>query len=983
MAFLNLSEEVMDVYEIQQRRFLPDLDCEGLLLRHKKTGARVVLIPNSENNKVFYIAFRTPPENSTGVAHIIEHTVLCGSRDFNVKDPFIELVKGSLNTFLNAMTYPDKTVYPVASCNDQDFKNLMHVYLDAVFYPNIYKEENIFRQEGWHYEAEDEDSDITINGVVYNEMKGALSSPDDVLSREIFRTLYPDTPYRHESGGDPQHIPDLTYEYYLDFHRRYYHPSNSYIYLYGDMDMNERLLYMDREYLSHFDRLDIDSSIPVQKPFSEPKEYHTTYSVMKDEDPKGKTYLAWNVNLGPDNLDPKFMTAFKILDYVLSDAEGAPVRKALREKGIGEDVYSIFETGIRQPGYSIVSKYTDPERKDEFLTTIQKTLRGLVQNGIDKRALAAGINYFEFRYREANSGSYPRGLLLGLTVLDSWLYDDEKPWINIDVGRYFDELKEDAKHGYFEKLIDRCLLSTTHSTILVMEPEPGLSDKRDRMLRDRLDTMEREIGPQHKKEIVRRTRALRKWQETPDSEEDIRKIPMLKRQDLGTKALDYANVETNVGDITFLRHPVFTNKISYLTFIFDLSKLPEKYLKYLGIFRAVFGVLDTNHFGYADFNNEINIRTGGITPSISAYSKNKEQDFRYTFEISVKVLTANVKDAFDLVLEIIRETRYDGATRLREVLEEEKSGMRADLAASGHATAALRAKSYYSKGAKFVDITSGIGQYRTLDAVCRKLSDPQTAGKEAQDLAQILSQIVKIVFRKENLMMDCTAQADDMDEMRELIADFAENLWTDPYEGEPFSLVPERLNEGFSTAGQVQYVCRSGRFLDENHPYTGCLSVLRVILGYNYLWNRIRVKGGAYGCMNQFSRDGSGYFVSYRDPHLKQTIETFEGAADFVRNFDADERTMTQYIIGAISGIDTPLSPNGYGRYSLAGYMTGTTYAQIQKERDQILGTQKEDIRALGDYIDRIMSGNYLCVVGNENSIRNNQDLFLHTEKLA
>lgn len=983
MAFLNLSDEVKDVYEVKERRFLPDLDCEGLLLSHKKTGARVVLIPNDENNKVFYIAFRTPPENSTGVAHIIEHTVLCGSKDFNVKDPFIELVKGSLNTFLNAMTYPDKTVYPVASCNEKDFKNLMHVYLDAVFYPNIYKEENIFRQEGWHYEAEDEDSEITVNGVVYNEMKGALSSPDDVLSREIFRTLYPDTPYRHESGGDPQHIPDLTYEYYLHFHRRYYHPSNSYIYLYGDMDMNERLLYMDREYLGHFDRLDIDSSIPEQQPFTEPREYHTTYSVMQDEDIKGKTYLAWNVNLGPDNLDPKFMTAFKILDYVLSDAEGAPVRKALRTKGIGEDVYSIFETGIRQPGYSVVSKYTDPDKKEEFLSTIRTTLEGLVRDGIDKRALAAGINYFEFRYREANSGSYPKGLLLGLSALDSWLYDDEKPWINIDVGRFFDELKVDAQSGYFEKLISEHLLDNPHSTVLVMEPEPGLSERRDRMLKEKLDKMARDMGPAHKKEIVERTRALRKWQETPDREEDIRAIPMLKREDLGKKALDYANKVTAVGDITFLQHPVFTNKISYLTFIFDLKKLPERYLKYLGIFRAVFGVLDTNHFGYADFNNEINIKTGGISPSISAYSRNKEQDFRFTFEISAKVLTANVKDAFDLVKEIVLETRYDTPARIREVLEEERSGMRADLASSGHATAALRAKSYYSKGAKFVDMTSGIGQYRTLTAVCEKLADPHESVEEAEKLSQILSEIAKAVFRKENLMVDCTARGEDMEEMEELITDFADSLYTEPVGGGPFELVPERMNEGFSTAGQVQYVCRSGRFLDEAHPYTGCLSVLRVILGYNYLWNRIRVKGGAYGCMNQFSRDGSGYFVSYRDPHLKQTIETFEQAADFVRSFDADERTMTQYIIGAISGIDTPLSPSGYGRYSLAGYMTGTTYEQIQRERDQILGTQKEDIRALGDYIDRIMSGHYLCVVGSESSIKKHEDLFMKTEKLV
>ena len=366
--------EALSAYEVIAHEYLPDVGSDSWLLRHKKTGARAALLPKDDNNKVFYIAFRTPPEDSTGVAHIIEHTVLCGSRDFPVKDPFIELAKGSLNTFLNAMTYPDKTVYPVASCNEQDFKNLMHVYLDAVFYPNIYKEQNIFRQEGWHYEADSADSEIKVNGVVYNEMKGALSQADDILGREINAVLYPHTPYQHESGGDPVNIPDLTYDYYLDFHRRYYHPSNSYIYLYGDMDMAERLTWIDENYLSKFDRLDIDSSIPVEPAFDAPVEAHCTYSILPEEDPAGKSYLSWNLAVLPDSLDVGRIMAIKILNYALCDAEGAPVRKALRDKGLGEDVYTMFESGIRQPFYSIVSKYTDPGRKDEFVSTIRDTL---------------------------------------------------------------------------------------------------------------------------------------------------------------------------------------------------------------------------------------------------------------------------------------------------------------------------------------------------------------------------------------------------------------------------------------------------------------------------------------------------------------------------------------------------------------------------------------------------------------------------------
>ena len=419
-------------YEVIAHRALPDVDSDSWLLRHKKTGARIALLPKDDSNKVFYIAFRTPPEDSTGVAHIIEHTVLCGSREFPVKDPFIELAKGSLNTFLNAMTYPDKTVYPVASCNDQDFKNLMHVYLDAVFYPNIYKEQNIFRQEGWHYETGDADSEITVNGVVYNEMKGALSSAEDILSRQINASLYPHTTYANESGGDPACIPDLTYEAYLDFHRRYYHPSNSYIYLYGDMDMAERLEWIDEHYLSHFDRLDIDSTIETEPAFAEPVEARCVYSILPEEDPKGKSFLSWNVAALPDGLDAGRNMALRILNYALCDAEGAPVRKALRDRGLGEDVYTIFENEIRQPSYSIISKYTDPERKEEFVTTIRDTLSDIASAGISSRALEAGINYYEFRYREADFGTYPKGLVYGLNALDSWLYDDEKPFIGHD-----------------------------------------------------------------------------------------------------------------------------------------------------------------------------------------------------------------------------------------------------------------------------------------------------------------------------------------------------------------------------------------------------------------------------------------------------------------------------------------------------------------------------------------------------------------------
>ena len=473
-----------EAYELLRRETLTDLHSEGYVLRHKKSGAKVALIENDDENKVFYIGFRTPVSDSTGVPHINEHSVLCGSEKYPLKDPFVELVKGSLNTFLNAMTYPDKTVYPVASTNDADFKNLMDVYMDAVLHPNIYKRPEIFRQEGWHYELEDPDGELRINGVVYNEMKGAFSSPDDVLQRTILNSLFPDTTYQNESGGDPKVIPSLTYEAFLDFHRRFYHPCNSYIYLYGDMDMNERLEYLDREYLSHYEAIDLDSGIRHQAPFTKPVEVRKTYSVSSGEDVKDKTYLSMNFAVA-DILDPVLYQAFDILDYALLNVPGAPLRKALLDAGIGQDIQGGYDAGTLQPVYSVVAKGANPGDLDRFQEIIRDTLREQAK-GIDHNALSAAINSAQFRYREADFGSYPKGLMYGLQILDSWLYEDEKPFLHMYGIRVLDELKQKLEEGFFEELVQKYLCDNPHVSVVVVEPEPGLTQKEEEALKQQL-----------------------------------------------------------------------------------------------------------------------------------------------------------------------------------------------------------------------------------------------------------------------------------------------------------------------------------------------------------------------------------------------------------------------------------------------------------------------------------------------------------------
>ncbi len=925
-------------YEIVEGRQVPDLNSYGYLLRHKKTGARVTLLSNDDSNKVFYIGFRTPPKDSTGVAHIIEHTVLCGSKNFPVKDPFIELAKGSLNTFLNAMTYPDKTVYPVASCNDKDFQNLMHVYLDAVFYPNIYNEKNIFMQEGWHYELEDAEDELRINGVVYNEMKGAFSSPDDVLDREVLNSLFPDTAYGTESGGDPDVIPSLTYEEFLEFHKKYYHPSNSYIYLYGDMDMAEKLEFLDREYLDRFDALEVDSQIRVQEGFDAPREIRREYSIMEGESEQGNTYLAYNAVVG-DNLDRKLYIAFQTLDYALCSAPGAPIKEALIQKGIGKEIYSNYDNGVMQPYFSIVAKGAEEGQKEEFARVIEDVLKEQAGKGIDRKALKAGLNYLEFKYRESDFGSYPKGLMVGLQALDSWLYDERKPLIHVEANETFAALKAEMDEGYYEDLIRKYLLDNGHKSVLVLAPVKGLTAKKDAELAKKLQEYKAGLSKEEIEEVVKQTKELEEYQEEPDQKEDLEKIPLLKREDIKREAENYVNEERYAGDTLILTHNIFTNGIGYLRFMFDIGQIPGELFPYIGVLKNVLGMVDTKNYAYGDLCHEINIKTGGINLVANTY-----------------INSANMPE-YKVMLEI-------------------QSRMQASMVSAGHSLAALRALSYLSPTAAVAGQLSGIPQYRLLEKLEGRFEE------EKEGLVQKLELLVKSIFRPENFMMDYVGEEKGYQGQEELVQSFRGKLFTDPVEKEEFRPVLEKKNEGYLTSAQVQYVCRAGNFIRKGLPYTGALKVLKVMMGYDYLWNRVRVKGGAYGCMCSFGKSGDSYFVSYRDPNLEKTVDVYEKAAEYVEGFEADERTMTQFVIGAISELDVPMTPAAKGLYSLTGYMTKLPFASVQREREELLAATPEDIRGLAGHIRAFMGDDCLCVVGSEEKLKEREGMFGKLEQL-
>lgn len=969
--------EKVDAYEVVEKRTISDLNSDGYILRHKKTGAMVTLLLNDDENKVFYIGFRTPPKDSTGVAHILEHSVLCGSRNFPVKDPFIELAKGSLNTFLNAMTYPDKTVYPVASCNDKDFKNLVHVYLDAVFYPNIYKEEKIFRQEGWHYEMEDIGDELSINGVVYNEMKGAFSSPDDVVEREIMNSLYPDITYGLESGGDPEVIPELTYEEFLAFHQKYYHPSNSYIYLYGNLDAEEYLKWMDENYLSAFEALKVDSAVKLQPAFNEKKELTKEYPVMEDDSLSENTYLTYNVSMG-SSLDKKLYAAMDVLDYVLCSAPGAPVKQALIDRGIGKDVYSTLENGIYQPYFSIIAKNADEGQQEEFVSVIEEVLSKAVKEGLEEKALAAAVNYFEFKYREADYGSYPRGLMLGLQALDSWLYDESAPFMHIEANQTYAELKGAIGNGYFEELIETYILKNPHKTILTAKPVQGLTTKKDKLLHDRLQEYKKTLSREEQQAIVDSTHALHAYQEEPSSKEALETIPLLTRADMKKEAAEYVNEVRSVDGTTLLFHDIFTNGIGYLNLVFDLKQVPPELFPYVGILKSVLMMVDTEHYSYGELFNEVNIHTGGIKTAVSTYTNAEHMDeYKLTLEISAKALYEKKEKALELMSEILLTSKFDDTKRLYEIIAENKSRMQAVMTGAGHSLALVRALSYFSPTAAASEQVSGIPQYRLLEELEKHFDERK------EELVSNLKKLSECIFRPENLLVDYTAAKEGYPGLEQAVKDFKSKLFTGTVEGNGF--VPPQLskkNEAFMTAGQVQYVCRAGNFIKKGLPYTGALKVLKVMMGYDYLWNNVRVKGGAYGCMCNFYKNGDAYFVSYRDPNLNKTINVYEKAAEYIKNVELDERTVTQFIIGAISELDTPMTPATKGNYSRGGYLTGLSMERVQKERDELLATTKEQLNGLYQYVQAFMEEDCLCVVGNGEKIKENKELFMNVEQL-
>ena len=939
----------------------------GTVYEHIKTGAKIFTIKNDDINKVFLVGFRTTPEDDTGVPHIMEHSVLCGSGKFPLKDPFVELVKGSLNTFLNAMTYPDKTVYPVASCNDQDFRNLMDVYLDAVFDPDIYRERKIFEQEGWHYELNDQ-GELIYNGVVYNEMKGAFSSPDAVLERRTMHALFPDTTYGFESGGDPDCIPSLTYEDFLDFHRTYYHPSNSYIYLYGDMDMEERLLWIDENYLRNYDRKEVDSAIGLQKAFSAPVSGSWYYPIGDEESEERHTYLSRDYVVG-GALDPLLNNAFQILSFLLLDAPGAPLSEALIKAGIGEDILGGYQNGIRQPYFSIVAKNADLGDRERFDEIIDGTLRKLAREGINKQSILAAINYSEFKTREADFGRTPAGLVYGLNAFDSWLYDAD-PMMHLHSLEILNELKEKAKGRYFEELIEKYLIDNDFSASIDIIPKKGLLAENEKRDREKLDHYRDSLSEEELSAIRKEACDLKAYQNEKNSPEDLLRIPLLSLSDIPRELPGSGYPEAFV-EGKCIRAAMDSNGIAYIRVLFDTSGLSEDELQLASFLSYILGELNTSRHTYSELSDLILLNTGGLDLDTVSYPRaggsGDHQGFVY---LDFRVLKDRIDLGFDIGLEIIRDTLFDDAGRIGEKLNELKSRMQARIDGASHVAAVTRASSYFDRSARFDDLTEGIAFYDFLSAASKLYREPV---HQKRFLDSVLKIAEKLFVRERTSFY---AACDD--ELYFIVKPAAERFLSAlPEKGRSESgdrdeklrdIRPAgRLNEGIKTTSMVNYVARAGSF--SGLPYKGELSVLKVLLNYEYLWQNLRVKGGAYGCMSGFARSGKAYLVSYRDPEVAKTDGIYRELPQYLRTLRLDERDINKYIIGAISETDRPLTYSMKARDAISAFMSGVTREQRQKEREEILDCTCEKLRELAPYAERLIAEDYNCTIGNAGAI--------------
>lgn len=935
-------------------------------MKHEKSGARLIYIDSPDSNKVFNIAFRTTPHNSTGVAHIMEHSVLCGSRKFPLKEPFVELVKGSLNTFLNAMTYPDKTMYPVASKNDKDFHNLMDVYLDAVFYPRVREDAEIVMQEGWHYELEDADDELTYKGVVFNEMKGVYSSPDSVLERQMMRELFPDTTYGVDSGGDPDYITDLTYEEFQEFYRVHYHPSNSYIFLYGDMNIEEQLAFLNDEYLSHFDAIDVHTEVALQAPFTEGKVVSYPYSVGSEEPIDNRTLHSFAYVL-PD-VTPEHSLAFEVLTHALLTSPAAPLKQALVKAGIGSDISGYYLDSIRQPMWTVQATGSNLDKQADLQRIVESTLQELCDKGLDKELLEASLNSIEFALRESDFGGRPIGLAYIIRMMDNWLYDND-PLELLHYEEALANIRKGLAGTYFEDLIRHSILNNNHKVLVSIYPERGLQERKDSEVKEHLATVKANMSSEEIEAIVEQTKRLKIRQETPDSDEALASIPLLELSDLNPNIEAVERRESKIGNTTVHFVPTFTKGINYVGLYFKLNCLTEEELFYADILSDILGRIDTSERGYEALAKDINMNLGGLSSDITAISKDgKRDEFTPLMIVRAKALHSKLPDLCRLINEVVQKADYSDDQRLTELVQESKAIWDNEAFRRGNSIVSQRVMAQVSAVGKFRD-NGNLGYYQ-------KISELASNPAALPLLPEKLAEVARKIFRANNVDIMFVGEEGELEAFENLMKPFVETWDTTELSDDVLQITRLSGNDGIVTAGKVQYVAQGGNFIDHGFKHVGPMSVLETILRYEYLWIRIRVQGGAYGAFANFYDDGNMIFCSYRDPNLLETLDVYKELPQYLRDFTLTDREMRKYIIGTMSSLDLPMTPALRGPRAMGMYFSGAKLEDKVEFRKQVIACKPEDIVALADVVEPVLNDNHICTMGNEQKIKDAGKVF-------
>ncbi len=953
-------------FKLIEKKFVKEVNSDCYVFIHTGCGAKLLKIASNDENKTFAIGFKTDPESDAGYPHIMEHSVLNGSKKFPVKSPFDVLVKGSLNTFINAFTGADRTVYPVASMNTKDYFNLMDVYLDAVFHPLLYNDDRILKQEGWNYNLPSKDDPIKINGIVYNEMKGAFSSPERELYFQIQKILFPETIYRFSSGGYPPSIPEITQEKFINYHKKYYHPSNSHIVIYGNANLEDELKFINDNYLVNYTASDFKVDIPIQKPFSQMKEAEGFYSVAEGTDTEEQSYLSLNFITGLSK-DSKLSLALDIIADVMVNQETAPIRKAFEESNIGKDVYAA-STGYNQIMFNIVVQNAKKSDKDAFKKIVLDKLKSASEKGLDKKIIDGTLNRYEFQLKEMNNSQL--GLSYAFLALKGWFYADN-PFLDLEYEKTFDELKADINNGYLEKVIKEYFLENNHCLLFVLSPEPGLDKKRNEVLNKQLHELKLSLPEAEIEKMVKQTEELVKYQKQEDSKEALATIPMLDLQDIEKKAKFYKAESLKLNDIDAVRYTKFTNNVVYYTQYYDLRVLPQELLQYAALLSEVLGDLSTEKYTYGELDNALNKHTGGFNSYLTSFlEKNNDKLLIPKFVVECKSMNYKTDKMIELTGEILNSSIYEDKERIKSLLTRFKSRLEENIQNNSYGYTTTRIRSYFSEDGMFGEYTGGLNYYWFIAELVNNFD------KNSDLICANLKKTASLLFTKENLQVLVVSSEEDYSKFEKSFDNFAIRKTGEKQEYKKWNLTPSKLNEGFLSSSKVQYVLQGYDFKKLGYEWSGKMRVLNQILFRDYLYNKVRVIGGAYGGISMISPTGNFIFASYRDPNLEKTFENYNGAVEFIKNFNVDDNEMKRFIIGTIAKIDSPLTPKQEGDRAFRYLIEKTTEEELQKERDEILSTKQDDIRGFVKLIEDMLSKRNYCVYGNEDKINENKNLF-------